>query len=407
MRKQVNFSKEGIIVIFGVILYLQNWLITQNEVWGYMDELVAVIFLMYYFFSNRILKKDVILIILAMITILSGISFNLIFGIQTYWLAITEDILSLYKFLFVYLGMKTYLEKKGVRVDRILKIVCPILKIYLIVLFIFTIANLVTNIEMSSEVRYGLKNFAFIYGTPGHIINQMTYSILLLYGEREYIGRKNTLFIGLTLLVMLATLKTRAIILTFLFLALYYFFAIKKKKRIGLEISTVIIAIVLLGISQFEYYFLSEGAPRQMFVAGAVKLVKEYFPFGTGFATYGSSAAADFYSPLYYLLGFSNRWGMTETNQLFLNDNYLPMIFGEFGIVVALLFLLLIYIYCKRIIKASKETNSINIRLITYFFIGDIVLSSIQSSYLAHYSIVTLSFFYFLLFYRNRKMAKK
>ena len=226
MRKQVNFSKEGIIVIFGVILYLQNWLITQNEVWGYMDELVAVIFLMYYFFSNRILKKDVILIILAVITILSGISFNLIFGIQTYWLAITEDILSLYKFLFVYLGMKTYLEKKGVRVDRILKIVCPILKIYLIVLFIFTIANLVTNIEMSSEVRYGLKNFAFIYGTPGHIINQMTYSILLLYGEREYIGRKNTLFIGLTLLVMLATLKTRAIILTFLFLALYYFFAI-------------------------------------------------------------------------------------------------------------------------------------------------------------------------------------
>ncbi|EME8065067.1 hypothetical protein NYK85_002630, partial [Enterococcus faecium] len=296
---------------------------------------------------------------------------------------------------------------KGVRVDRILKIVCPILKIYLIVLFIFTIANLVTNIEMSSEVRYGLKNFAFIYGTPGHIINQMTYSILLLYGEREYIGRKNTLFIGLTLLVMLATLKTRAIILTFLFLALYYFFAIKKKKRIGLEISTVVIAIVLLGISQFEYYFLSEGAPRQMFVAGAVKLVKEYFPFGTGFATYGSSAAADFYSPLYYLLGFSNRWGMTETNQLFLNDNYLPMIFGEFGIVVALLFLLLIYIYCKRIIKASKETNSINIRLITYFFIGDIVLSSIQSSYLAHYSIVTLSFFYFLLFYRNRKMAEK
>ncbi|MDQ8569136.1 hypothetical protein Q3F79_12995, partial [Enterococcus faecium] len=97
MRKQVNFSKEGIIVIFGVILYLQNWLITQNEVWGYMDELVAVIFLMYYFFSNRILKKDVILIILAVITILSGISFNLIFGIQTYWLAITEDILSLYK----------------------------------------------------------------------------------------------------------------------------------------------------------------------------------------------------------------------------------------------------------------------------------------------------------------------
>lgn len=344
MGKQANFSKEWVFVIFGVILYLQNWLITQNEVWGYMDELVAIIFLMYYFFSNRILKKDAILIILVIITILSGISFNLIFGIQTYWLAITEDILSLYKFLFVYLGMKTYLEKKGVRVDRILKIVCPILKIYLIVLFIFTIANLVTNIEMSSEVRYGLKNFAFIYGTPGHIINQMTYSILLLYGERQHIGRKNTLFIGISLFVMLATLKTRAIILTFLFLALYYFFAIKKKKRIGLEISTVVIAIVLLGISQFEYYFLSEGAPRQMFVSGAVKLVKEYFPFGTGFATYGSSAAADFYSPLYYLLGFSNRWGMTETNQLFLNDNYLPMIFGEFGIVVALLFLLLIYI---------------------------------------------------------------
>ena len=267
--------------------------------------------------------------------------------------------------------------------------------------------NLLTDIGMSAEIRYGLRSFAFIYGTPGHVINQMSYSLLILHADREYRKNSNAVWILISLAVMLSTLKTRAVILAFLYVSLYYYFVLRKKKRIGLEITIVVMAIGLLGISQFKYYFSREGTPRQMFVVGAIKLVKEYFPFGTGFATYGSSAAADFYSPLYYSLGFSNRWGMTETTSQYLNDNYLPMVFGEFGLIIAIVFLILIYKYCKALIKRSTDNQSINVKLMTYFFVGDIILSSVQSSYLAHYSVVALSVFYFLFFNQNKRIKQE
>ena len=404
MRKTISLREVGFIAL-GIILYMQNWLILQGNAWGYVDEIVAIVSIMYYL-SYKIQKSDKAIFFLMVVTLISGLIFNVLFGIQKHTIAILEDVISMYKFLLVYLGMKTYLGKKRVNILRIIKVLTGILKIYLAIIFMCALLNLFTDVGMSAEIRYGLRSFAFIYGTPGHVINQMSYSLLVLYADREYLKKSDKIWIFISLAVMLSTLKTRAIILVFLYISLYYFFVLRKKKRIGLEIAIVVMAIGLLGISQFEYYFTREGTPRQMFVVGAIKLVKEYFPFGTGFATYGSSAAADFYSPLYYSLGFSNRWGMTETASQYLNDNYLPMVFGEFGLIIATVFLILIYKYCKVLIKRSTDNQSVNVKLMTYFFVGDIVLSSVQSSYLAHYSVVTLSVFYFLFFNQNKRMKQ-
>ena len=403
MKKTISLREIGFIVL-GIILYMQNWLILQGKIWGYVDEIIALTSIIYYLSNKKIPKSDKNIVILMVITLIPGLLFNILFGIQKHTIAIVEDVISMYKFLFVYLGMKTYLEKRGIAIQKILKVLAIVLKIYLMVVFVCALLNLVADIGMSAEIRYGLRSFAFIYGTPGHVINQMSYSLLILYADREYRNKNDAIWIFISIAVMLSTLKTRAVILVFLYFSLNYFFAIRKKKRIGLEIGIVVIAIGLLGASQFEYYFIREGTPRQMFVAGAIKLAKEYFPCGTGFATYGSSAAADFYSPLYYKLGFSNRWGMTIITPQYLNDNYLPMVFGEFGLIMATVFLILIYKYCKELVRRSTYSQSTNVKLMTYFFVGDMVLSSIQSSYLAHYSVVTLSMFYLLFFSQNKRM---
>ena len=402
MKNAISTREIGFIVL-GIVLYMQNWLILQGNLWGYVDEIVALACIAYYLL-HKIPKSDKTILSLIVITLIAGLSFNVLFGIQKHATAIVEDVISMYKFIFVYLGMKTYLEKKGIYILRIINVLAIVLKVYLFIIFVCALLNLLTDIGMSSEIRYGLRNFAFIYGTPGHVINQMAYSLLILHADREYRKKSNAVWILISIAVMLSTLKTRAIILVFLYFSLYYFFMLRKRKHIGLEIAIVAVAIGLIGAFQFEYYFAREGTPRQMFVAGAIKLVKEYFPFGAGFATYGSSAAADFYSPLYYSLGFSNRWGMTEVEPQFLNDNYLPMVFGEFGLIVASIFLILIYKYCREILKRSARSQSANVRLMSYFFVGVIILSSIQSSYLAHYSIVALSFFYFLFFNQNKRM---
>ncbi len=399
-------KKELLIMFIAIVLLMQNLLISQSNIWSYMDELITVACLLYYLFGNRILTTDGVLCIFLCGTMFLGVVYNFMFGIQQHYIAVIEDIISVYKFLFVYLGMKTFLKNRGIKLENILKVVSTFLKIYISILTVFALLNIVVDIGMSPEVRYGIRSFAFIYGTPGHLINQMSYSLIILYAEKEHLKKQNNLWIGLTIFVMLATLKTRAIILVFLYCALLYFFVYRNKKRIGVEIAIVLCAIALIGFSQFEYYFMNKGTPRQMFVAGAIRTMKDYFPFGAGFATYGSSAAADYYSPLYNMLGFADRWGMTPETPQFLNDNYLPMILGQFGVIAGILFLVLIGIYCKKVVCDSKVSTSINTRLITYFFVGDVVLSSIQSSYLAHYSVVTLSFFYFMFFYENRKLKE-
>ena len=106
MRKTISLREVGFIAL-GIILYMQNWLILQGNAWGYVDEIVAIVSIMYYL-SYKIQKSDKAIFFLMVVTLISGLIFNVLFGIQKHTIAIIEDVISMYKFLFVYLGMKTY-----------------------------------------------------------------------------------------------------------------------------------------------------------------------------------------------------------------------------------------------------------------------------------------------------------
>ncbi|MCD8221086.1 MAG: hypothetical protein LUD07_02630 [Clostridiales bacterium] len=394
-------AKTALFVIILIVLFFQNSLLSVSTLFSYVDELVAVIAILY-FISGTVRADKFTLAVIAFLIMLWGLFCNMHFGIQESMIAIVEDVISNFKFLFVYLGLSKYMSERGCDTSKILKGVFTVVKPYLLILVFFAALNLVTDIGMDAGTRYGFRMFSFVYGTPGHLINQMTYAIVLLSAEEEHFEKKNFIWEVLSGLVMVSTLKTRAFLLIVIYLALVYFFKIRNRRRLGLEIGIVGLLVALLGYSQFEHYFATDGAPRQMFVAGAVKLVREYFPFGTGFATYGSDAAGTYYSPLYNYLGFSSRWGMTTTNSQFLNDNYLPMVFAQFGLIFAVIFLILIAMYVRNILRDDKQFDTPGCKIMTYAFILDVLLSSIQSSYLAHYSVVTLSVMFFIFFYPNR-----
>ncbi len=396
-----------LVILFSLILYFQNWLINVSKPFGYADEFIAIILFLYFILSLKKIKKNTFYIISLMIFIIIGaLSFNYKYKIQNHSIAIIEDIIGNFKFIFIFIGLQEFMKNNSIKTNFILKKILFFIKIYTFLLFMLCIANIFININMSNEYRYGLRSFSFIYGTAGHLINQMTYNLVLLSADKELNKSNNKFWTILSLIVMISTLKTRAFILCLVYIMLSYFFILRKRKKIGLEIGMIIVLVALTGYSQFEHYFLNEGTPRQMFVSGAISITKEYFPFGTGFATYGSSAAAEYYSKLYYKLGFSDRWGMSPTASYYLNDNYLPMILGQFGILLSIVFFILLYMVIKKIITDEKVSNSKNIKVITYFLIADIIFSSVQSSYLAHYSVVTILSFFTLFFYKNKIMEE-
>jgi len=400
--KQINLTTLFAIVLI-LCLFFQNVLLEEFIVFKYLDEVIACgLFAMYIggiLIGGAIKKRDIILIVGFIVTVMIGLYSNYTAHFQKNIFIIGSDIISCFKFLFVFLGLsnsRSILYKK-INYDKVLNITIPILTIYLIILSGFGVLNLVKDTGMYYEIRYGLRAFSFVYGTPGLIINQMTY-LLILLGANANRGKKSMLLFFLVILNIMFTLRTRGFALIAIFILLYYYFVLLKRKKVGMQILIILIVIICLGYSQFEFYFLEGATPRKTFILGALKILKEYFPIGTGFATYGSSAAADNYSLLYYILGFNLRYGMSPDTPMFLNDNYWPMILAQFGLAGTITFVYTLYKYLRYVFKLMFKNRSQYCKLFCYFFIFDILFSSIQSSYLAHYSVVTLSLIFMFCF---------
>ncbi|SHK64684.1 hypothetical protein [Fibrobacter sp. UWEL] len=396
--------KSLVIALIVIVAFFQNWLLSVIPFFGNLDEIIALTSLLYYLHSRKNdWGRERKIVIPAVVVIVVGLLFNAVFHIQNSYMALVEDVLGIFKFLFTYLGLKQYLYNSGVNTALILKYVMKFVCVYLLVLSLFAGLNLVSPIGMDAGYRYGLRMFSFVYGTPGHLINQMTYALILLESHRILNYKRIVLWEVLACFIMVCTLKTRAFTLMLIFFSLKYFILGKIRIRLRTLVPVMALLAYLVGYSQFEYYFIADdAAPRAMFVNTAAKIVREDFPWGTGFGTFGSSAAAKYYSPLYVKYGFSERWGMTKDNQLFLNDNYLPMIFVQFGFLLTIIFLIMVYRYCRLVI--GECTNKFS-KFIGIFFVFDILQSSLQSSYLAHYSVVTLTFIFLICCYPNRRMG--
>ena len=70
----------------------------------------------------------------------------------------------------------------------------------------------------------------------------------------------------------------------------------------------------------------------------SLPLALQHFPLGTGFGTFGSTMAAQNYSPLYEQLGYTAYDGMNPMNTAYLSDCFWPEIFAQFGLIGTVLF---------------------------------------------------------------------
>ena len=69
----------------------------------------------------------------------------------------------------------------------------------------------------------------------------------------------------------------------------------------------------------------------------SLKILRDYFPLGSGMGTFASYGAAEYYSPLYYKYDLDGIWGLTPENPMFLADAFYPTL-AQYGIVGVILF---------------------------------------------------------------------
>jgi hypothetical protein len=278
-------------------------------------------------------------------------------ALSPYYRGPSLTVLDLFLFskpILLYIGLMN-LPQPVIR--KFLKRVMPLVYIYLFSAFLMYFVNYVTKMFPVFDRRFGIASYSFIARNPGELANLVFISGILVYSFSKS-ARMRQLAIGLMSFLSLASLRFKAIVLSALYILLL------GARRIGLiqkkhittatgEVDTVnrlklgyLLAVLPFGLipgaGQFTNYFLGELTPRLFFVQKSAEVARDYFPFGTGSGTFGSTIAKNHYSDLYLDLGFADKWGLSADEGLFLSDNFWPMVIAQYG-VAGLVMILIIY----------------------------------------------------------------
>lgn len=367
-------------------------------VFGYVDELTALIMLAAGLLtvlakgSMRMLdaKERGLVLCFVLLTILGLIS-SVVQGIQTSTTAIAIDVLLCNKFIAVLFGGLVIFNNRDC--SPLLDMLEAEAKILLPLLCVLACANIFFDFGMRvQEYRYGLTPFKFIFSHPVVVVwVSILFCSVLLRNKR-----RNMLYIFLGCIAILLTLRSKGICWVAAFAVIIL---LMREGKLSLPVIVLGAALVVyFAWDQLTFYYSSTGVTtsRGALQAASFKIANEYFPLGAGFATFGSAVTASdpmYYSPLYYSYGINTIWGMTIDSPTFIADTFLPIIFGQFGyigaVIVTCIFVLLnkIALDCKPnwlsllaltlylTLSAFSETSIFQPNAITFAFVMALLIT--------------------------------
>lgn len=401
MNKQI-YILSIVFIILGFVF--QTALQEKINIFQWYDEIIAIIFFMHFIINiltgklTKIGKYEFYCFLLMISLILVGLISNFNAKIETGWKTICIDIIANTKIFMIYLGILSFKNIDKYK-NKIIKCTNFFVRKIVYIATVLCVVNYFYDINMASETRFGIKCFNFIFGAPGNF-NMVCYYLMLLLtiGLND---KRNKIPLFCTLFLWASTLRTRAFLYVLLYIYIYFIMIkmtkISKETKNRIKPLVVLISIVIIVFGsyviineQVEYYFFNPRMPRAILLKYGIITMKDYFPLGTGFSTYGSSEAGKNYSPLYYKYGFNEGYGISYNNRMYLLDNYWPSIMGQFGAIGLAIVILLIINLIKSIIKRNKNDK--------YNLLGCIMIlicilsASFVTSSMVHFTTVGLFF---------------
>lgn len=212
-------------------------------------------------------------------------------------------------------------------------------------------------------------------------------ALLYLYFS-DYTKRDKLIFI---LLLSIGLFSGRSKLFGFLALCTLIMLYINKSFEMKFNIKNTlfllfaIIVIAVVAKDKIELYFITGGFgggrgvedlyARMALYYFSVRIFRDYIPFGSGFASYGTYASGEYYSPIYAKYSMERMHGLNEADPSFIADTYYPAL-AQFGLVgLFLFFLFWYYLTHKAIIsfrKGCQKEAVIAIIIIAFFLIESI-----------------------------------
>jgi hypothetical protein len=123
--------------------------------------------------------------------------------------------------------------------------------------------------------------------------------------------------------------------------------------------------VVFVAWGKVHFYFyqaVTEEVDKDMIAryilyATMPDVLSDYFPFGSGFASYATYSSGLYYSHIYADYGIDGVWGMTKVYYSFIADTYYPSL-AQFGVVGIILYITFwVYIVRKAFLFYQKTGN--------------------------------------------------
>lgn len=280
--KKLTIRKSYLFVFLLYCFVFQKLIQNIIHFFLYFDELVAVLTIVYsmIYISRKNYKikisKNSIKIVIFMIIILScGLYSNYIYKIQPSKIFLADVLIFLKFFLTYFLGRilfnKDELEKDSVMIVRNVQIIT-------LFLFLLTIADYVFDIFPCSYY-HGFRENQLFFEHPTYLVAATVFLLVAnIFFSKKYLSITNCLLI----LIIMSTLKGKAIGFIGVYVILY-FLCVKTSKKISFKkISIIAIICVIIAYDKIcTYYFVNDGYARQELTLKSLEIARDYFPIGT------------------------------------------------------------------------------------------------------------------------------
>lgn len=181
------------------------------------------------------------------------------------------------------------------------------------------------------------------------------------------------LIVSIVMLIMPLRAKGYAAVV---FVIVSFLWILQMKRKIKLTEVVVTVALLISVVWKKLYYYYIRGArddfARYRMFRSSIDVANDFFPFGTGWSTFGSYYAAKEYSPVYYLYGIDSHRELGVKTKLYLTDNYWPSVIAEtgwIGLISMMLVVLLLFILVQRMYKIDIATYASGILLLFYMLV--------------------------------------
>lgn len=350
-------KKEYLLEFIYVTLIFQMALQSSSnyiiaKVFNYIDDIIALCCLGYVllntFREGRISKDDKKIVLTFFLFAVIGIIGTIQIKIQPFMVC-ASDLFTCLKFIAGYLAARVYY--KNYSCDALKRSVLFITKILTIVFFVLAMNDeFLHPIFEIFDYRLIGRSINLFYPHPTYLAAACIVFLLVLAVTNR--RKENYIYMFMISIVIIFTFRVKAISFVAVFWGLYLMIEVWKIKSKLVYIFVSLLLAGYLAYDQFTVYFLSDTwSARAVLFTDAVMIAKKYFPFGSGYASFGTNMSVVSYSPIYYQLGYNKINGMSKETAAYLNDGFWQACLAQFGIIGVIFFIIIIYLFLKKTLK--------------------------------------------------------